>query len=205
MKRKSTRREFLEFNAAVLAGATFASAGADRVHVASRRDKYRIFSEGRIAGLQLKNRFVRSATAEGASPEGRMNRDGLRIYEQLARGGAGLIITGHMVAVHGGDAHENQTHIDEDRYIDTVKKIADTVHHYGAGCRVVAQITHAGPSGIVDPVAASDMPARPSGKKPRVLSAGEVEDLIRQFAASTGRAKEAGFDGVDSMVPTGIS
>ena len=197
MKRKSTRREFLEANAAALVGATLASAAAGRLQAASRRDKYRIFSEGRIAGMKLKNRFVRAATAEGSSPGGQMNRDGLLIYEQLARGGTGLIITGHIVAAHGGDAHEYQTHIDEDRFIDAATSIAETVHRYGRGCKVVAQLTHAGPGAIVDPVAASEMPARPSGKKPRALSEAVIDDLVAQFAASIRRARNAGFDGVE--------
>lgn len=197
MKKQSTRREFLQSNAALLAGATIAAAGMEQSHAASRRDRYRVFSEGRIAELKLKNRLVRAATAEGASPEGRMNADGLRIYEQLARGGVGLIITGHIVAVHGGDAHENQTHIDEDRFVDAARQITETVHRHGANCKVVAQLTHAGPGGIVDPIAASEMPARPGGKTPRVVGASEIEDIVAQFAASVRRAKNAGFDGAE--------
>jgi len=126
-----------------------------------------------------------------------MNEEGLRIYEHLAKGGVGVIITGHIVAVRGGDAHANQTHIDNDEYIDAVRKIADTVHHHGAGCKVVAQLSHAGPNAIVDPVTPFEVPSPRAGKNPHVLSAGEIEDLIAQFAASVNRAKKAGFDGVE--------
>ena len=42
----------------------------------SRRG-YRVFAEGRIAGLRTANRLVRSATAESASPDGCMSADGL--------------------------------------------------------------------------------------------------------------------------------
>ena len=184
MKNKSTRREFLELNAALLTSTTFAASGVSLVHAASRRDKYRVFSKGRIASLTLKNRLVRSATAEGASPKGQMNKDGLTMYEHLAAGGVGMIITGHMVAVRGGDAHENQTHIDDDRYISTLREIADVVHHNGADCKLIAQLSHAGPNGMVDPIAASEMPGRPNGKKPRTLSITEISDLIAQYSAA---------------------
>lgn len=201
---KTSRREFLGFSAAGLASATFAlstakeSLGSALIPASETpRNSYKTFSEGRIAGLHLKNRLVRSATAEGASPGGRMNEEGLGIYGQLAKGGVGLIITGHMVAVRGGDAHENQTHIDDGQYIDAARRIVDTVHRHGAGCKVVAQLSHAGPNGIVDPVTPFEAGSQRTGRKPRVLSSGEIEELIAQFAASVGRAKGAGFDGVE--------
>jgi 2,4-dienoyl-CoA reductase-like NADH-dependent reductase (Old Yellow Enzyme family) len=119
------------------------------------------------------------------------------MHERLAEGGAVLIITGHMVAIHGGDAHQNQTHTDDDRYMGGLRKIAETVYKNGDCCRIFAQLSHAGPNGVLDPVAPSDMPMRPGGQKPRVLSTEEIADLIDRFAASIGRAEEAGFDGVE--------
>ncbi len=156
-----------------------------------------MFSEGRIAGLRTKNRLVRSATAEGASPDGRMNAEGLSIYERLAQGGAGLIITGHVVAARDGDIHANQTHLDDDRYLEAARAIAETVHRNGPGSKVVAQLSHGGPNALVDPIAPSDTGARRDGKAPRVLSASGIEDVVAQFAASIGRARAAGFDGVE--------
>jgi 2,4-dienoyl-CoA reductase-like NADH-dependent reductase (Old Yellow Enzyme family) len=197
MNRKSTRREFLQSNAVLLACAGCALGGTEQTQAGARRDNYLVFSKSQIAGLQLKNRLVRSAAAEGASPEGRMSKDGLAIFEKLAGGGAGLIITGHVVAVRGGDAHQNQTHIDDDRYVDALKTLTETVHRNGAGSRIFAQLSHAGPNGIIDPVAPSEMPAKAGGKKPRILSNAEIADLIEQFAASIRRAKAAGFDGVE--------
>src|SRR5512142_2811331 len=96
---KLSRRRFLGLGAAGVALATFprvtaqeAPGSAPLAEAGSPRNGYRVFSEGRIAGLRTTNRLVRSATAEGASPNGRMNADGLKLYEQLAQGGAGLII-----------------------------------------------------------------------------------------------------------------
>ncbi len=161
------------------------------------RSGYRVFSESRIADLRTTNRLVRSATAEGASPDGRMSAEGLKIYEQLALGGVGLIVTGHIVAARGGDVHANQTHLDDDQYLAAARSIADTVHRSGPGCRVVAQLSHGGPNASVDPIAASGASPRRDGKKPRVLSAGEIEELVAQFAAAIRRARDAGFDGVE--------
>lgn len=62
-----------------------------------RRDGYKLFSEGKIADLTLTNRFVRSATYEGASRCGSVTDEMLRIYEELVAGGVGMIITGLMM------------------------------------------------------------------------------------------------------------
>jgi len=62
----------------------------------------------------------------------------------------------------------------------------------------VAQLSHAGPGGIIDPIAPSDMPPRSlGGKPPRTLSAAEIAAFVTQFASAINRAKGAGFDGVE--------
>jgi 2,4-dienoyl-CoA reductase-like NADH-dependent reductase (Old Yellow Enzyme family) len=126
-----------------------------------------------------------------------MSAEGLQIYERLARGGVGLTITGHMVAAPGGDVHANQTHIDHARFIEAARNIAVTVHRHGPACKVVAQLSHGGPNACVDPIAPSDVGARGDGRKPRVLSSREIEDVVARFAASIARAREAGFDAAE--------
>ncbi len=202
---KISRRRFLGLGAAGVALAALSRTRASEAlgsapataAPATSRSGFRVFSEGRIAGLRTTNRLIRSATAEGASPNGRMSAAGLSLYERLAQGGVGLIITGHMVALRGGDGHGNQTHLDDDQYIEAAASIAATVHRRRPGCHVVAQLSHAGPTALVDPIVPSDVGGRPDGVKPRVLSSGEIEDLIAQFAASIRRARDAGFDGVE--------
>ena len=52
---------------------------------------------GRIGALALRNRLVRAATGETmASVTGAVTDDHVRLYGDLARGGAGLIVTGHI-------------------------------------------------------------------------------------------------------------
>jgi len=202
MQRK-TRREFLELGAAGAAGAAIASIPGGRASASPADSRLNeaargaVFSPARIGSLKLENRLVRASTAEGASPGGRMNEAGLEIYRGLAAGGVGLILTGHMVAVTGGDAHANQTHIDDDSYLDSLRRMTDTVHGTAPGRPVVAEISHAGRAGIVDPVVPSEVAAQRDGTVPRVLSEAEIDDVIGQYAAAARRAREAGFDGVE--------
>ena len=54
-----------------------------------------LFEPLRINELELSNRFVRSATNDGgADADGFVQDRQVALYEELARGGVGLIITG---------------------------------------------------------------------------------------------------------------
>ena len=49
----------------------------------------------KIGSIEIKNRFVRSATFEGmATEEGYVTDQHIELYKTLAKGGVGLIITG---------------------------------------------------------------------------------------------------------------
>ena len=49
----------------------------------------------KIGNLEIKNRFVRSATYEGMAHEGHVTDKHVELYKNLAEGGVGLIITGY--------------------------------------------------------------------------------------------------------------
>ena len=152
----------------------------------------RVFSEGRLSNLRLPNRLVRSATAEGACRDGEMTEAGLDIYRALARGGVGLIITGHMAVMPAGRAEPTQTCIYDDRFTPSIRRIVEVVHKTGKRCKVVAQIGCAasdfGPS-------TTTWPQRKT--QPRALTTREVEEVVAHFAQAAQRAQQAGFDGVE--------
>ena len=55
-----------------------------------RRDSYKVFSEGRISGLTLSNRLVRSATWERLNATREVTDELLDRYRELAKGGVGM-------------------------------------------------------------------------------------------------------------------
>lgn len=167
-----------------------------------QRNEYRLFSRGRIASLTTKNRLVRSATYESSMTEdGRVTPDILDLYRNLAKGGVGTIITGHMAVQYEGKGGERQICIYDDRYIDEIAKIAEVVHSTEPECRIIAQLTHAGrqvlyDNAIADCVGPSEMPSPILKKTSRALATDEIERIINCFSDAIVRVQKAGYDGV---------
>ncbi|MCJ7649800.1 MAG: NADH:flavin oxidoreductase, partial [Candidatus Lokiarchaeota archaeon] len=64
----------------------------------------------KIGSIEIKNRFVRSATFEGmATEDGYITDKHLNLYKNLAEGGVGLIITGYSYVQESGKAFGKQT------------------------------------------------------------------------------------------------
>lgn len=167
------------------------------------RENYKVFSEGRLGGLAIKNRLIRSAAYEAAMTEdGKATEAMLELYRGLARGGVGTIITGHMCVSPKGKANHRMTCIYDDAFIPELAKIADTVHAADGSCRVLAQLNHAGrqvtlANDLAECVGPSAVKSPLLRKQARELTEVEVRDIIAGFAAAIVRAKKAGFDGVE--------
>ena len=113
--------------------------------VIGNRGTLKVSSPKEIGEVLIKNRFVRSATYEGmASEDGKVTDKLVELYKELAKGGTGLIITGYMYVQQIGKGAPYMTGIDSDGFIPGLKRIADTVHQYGDGCKVAVQLVHCG-------------------------------------------------------------
>ena len=158
-----------------------------------------LFTPGRIGNLELPNRLVRSATAEHmADSNGRPRLQLKQHYQELARGGAGLIITGHMFVHPSGSTQSEMTGIYSDGLIPSLAELTDVVHREGG--RIAVQINHggmqAGPDVVPELIAPSAVDA-PFLKQPaRAMTPDEIDLLIDAYAQAARRAKEAGFDAV---------
>ena len=158
-----------------------------------------LFEPGTINGLTLANRFVRSATWEGmATKDGRVKDQLIDTMTQLARGGIGLIITGHAYVTPVGQATPWQLGIYDDQQIDGLRAMTDAVH--AAGGKIVAQLAHAGNFALESAIDGSPMVvsafAGLADTPRRELSLADIEALKDTFVAAARRAQAAGFDGI---------
>ena len=147
----------------------------------------KIFESVTLQNMTLKNRLVRSATWEGiANPDGSVTEEAYGIYEELAKGGVGAIITGFTsVALH--DYYfDGMMRLCDDALIPQYKKLVDIIH--AEGTPVITQLAlgayYREDNGRYRQVEPDDMTSE------------EIHYVIRQFINAAIRAKKAGFDGV---------
>lgn len=160
----------------------------------------RLFAPGRIGALTVRNRIIKSATLENmAALDGRPTHDLLRYYTTLARGGAGLLITGFSYVNLAGKAYPRQNGAHDDAVVAGWRRITAEVHAHGAA--IAMQLSHAGRqvgwgTNGVTPLAPSALPNLVTLVRPQAMAEEEIWQTIRDFAAAASRAKSAGFDAV---------
>ena len=153
-----------------------------------------------INGLTLPNRIVRSATNEYMTDDDDYVTDRqAALYEELARGGVGLIVTGHSYVKEGGKASKRQAAIYDDRFVPAYKRLLERLRPYDT--KIMLQISHAGrqtkPNICGDtPVAPSPVADKTTGIMPRELGPEEIADIVKSFGQAARRARVAGFDGI---------
>ncbi|MEI8032312.1 MAG: NADH:flavin oxidoreductase [Chlorobiaceae bacterium] len=155
-----------------------------------------------LAGMTLHNRLIRSATheslADGSGAPGAAHE---KLYTAIAEGGAGAIITGYAgVQQDGKSSLENMLMINSDDLIAPYRKLTDAVHRHGTP--IILQIAHCGRqtrSAVTGMATVAPSPLKDfifNEERPHQLSEREIEAIITSFVAAAGRARRAGFDGV---------
>ncbi len=158
-----------------------------------------LFESHTIGTLNVKNRFVRSATWEGmADEDGFCTSTLVELTGQLAEGEVGLIVSSHAFVSPEGQAGPWQLAVYDDRFVPGLTQMAEAAHE--GGSVIVLQLAHAGmqaatPLTKTEALGPSDM-ADENGAIGREMTAAEIEQTADAFVTAAGRAKAAGFDGV---------
>lgn len=160
-----------------------------------------LFEKTSIGGLELKNRFIRSATWERkADDKGHLTDRLISVYEDLADGGAAAIITGYAYVIEDEQPNARMMGIYSDSFIDEYKRLTDAVHRRGS--KIILQVVYGGsftwfntgerviwgPSAVTNKI---------SNVTPKEMTADEIGVLIEAFGDAALRAKKSGFDGVE--------
>lgn len=146
-----------------------------------------IFEPVKLNHIELKNRLVRSATWEGiANPDGSVTNEAYEIYDELAKGGVGAIITGFTsVALH--DYYfDGMMRLCDDALIPQYKKLTDLIH--AQNCPVITQLALG--------AYYREVRGRFLQVEPDYMTLDEIRLVVRQFIEAAARAEQSGFDGV---------
>ncbi len=152
-----------------------------------------LFTSAKIGTLELPNRLVRSATAERmADDDGQPRSQLAEMYRELAAGGVGLIITGHMYVHPSGKCHPEMTGIYKDELIPELAKLTEAAHSQGG--KVAVQINHGGmqcySESVADAIAPSAITEPISEHPAREMEQDEIYILINAYAQAARRARK---------------
>jgi 2,4-dienoyl-CoA reductase-like NADH-dependent reductase (Old Yellow Enzyme family) len=160
-----------------------------------------LFEPTKIKNMELRNRFIRSATYDGCADDGYVTDKQVDLYTTLSEGGVGLIITGITYVHERGQISKFQNSISSDEFIPGLKRLTYAAHDRGA--KIAVQLFHAGREGRflkssdTVPIAPSFIEGDPYFKAQyRAMTESEIGEVAHAFCDGAKRAREAGFDAV---------
>ena len=147
----------------------------------------KIFESVKLHNITFNNRLIRSATWEGiADIDGNIDDRSYEIYEELAKGGIGGIITGFTSVSNNDNYFEGMMRLSDDKLIPKYKKLVDLIHSYKVP--VITQLALGGYYKEID--------GNLTMLEPDDMSVDDIKEVINLFVDAGIRAKKCGFDGI---------
>ena len=158
-----------------------------------------VFSPAKLGPLTLRNRIIKAATFEAASPDALVTDDLINYHRRPAAGGVGMTTVAYCAVSPGGRTDGWQIWMRPEA-VPGLRRLTDAVHAEGAA--ISAQIGHAGP------VANSRTNKAPalapvrffnplSMRFARKATRDDIREVTEQHANAARLAIEAGFDAVE--------
>ena len=162
----------------------------------------KLFEEGRIGSMMLKNRAVMMPMAtDMADKDGIVTPRQIRYYQERAKGGVAMIIH-EYTGVDDVDSIPSihNLRIARDYHISAMEELTDAVHLYN--CKIVAQIHHGGATSNPaftgrDNLAPSAVPIADGRPVPREMTLEDIKRVQQKFIDAAVRCKKAGYDAVE--------
>ncbi|CAJ1507888.1 NADH:flavin oxidoreductase [[Mycobacterium] burgundiense] len=158
-----------------------------------------VFSPARLGPLTLRNRIIKAATFEAASPDALVTDDLINYHRRPAAGGVGMTTVAYCAVAPGGRTDGWQIWMRPEA-VPGLRKLAEAVHAEGAA--ISAQIGHAGPvanartnkAQALAPVRFFNPLSMRFAKKATVE---DIREVTEAHANAARLAIDAGFDAVE--------
>ncbi len=161
-----------------------------------------LFSPFKIRELVLKNRITMAPLfLSYANPDGTASELIIDYYREMAESGAAMIVTENVAIDPSGMGSPFTLRSDDDRSIADLAKIAKVIHQEGA--IAICQLNHAGRYAHAAQQRLAPSPVKTGEVMPKEMTREDIEMIIKSYADSAARVKEAGFDGVELHGGTG--
>ena len=158
-----------------------------------------VFSPARLGPITLRNRIIKAATFEAATPNALVTDDLITYHRLPAAGGIGMTTVAYLAVSPGGRTDGAQIYWRPEA-IAGLRRLTDAIHAEGAA--ISAQIGHAGPvANAKSNKARALAPVRffnPIGMRfAKAASRQDISDVIAAHAHAARYAVDAGFDAVE--------
>jgi 2,4-dienoyl-CoA reductase-like NADH-dependent reductase (Old Yellow Enzyme family) len=154
------------------------------------------FAPAGLGPVRLRNRVIKAATFEGATPDALVTDALVDYHLAVARGGVGMTTVAYLAVAPEGRTDRHQIYL-RDEALPGLQRLTEAVHAEGAA--VAAQLGHAGPvangrSNRRHALSASRMPNPMSMQMVRAASERDIARVTRDYATGARLAVRAGFD-----------
>ena len=163
------------------------------------KTEHKVFSPGKIAGLELKNRIIRAGCFEGMCQDGQVTEALIEHHQRVAEGGVAMTTVAYCSVSYDGRAFGHELWMRGEIAPD-LKKMTDAIHAEGAAASI--QIGHCGFF-----TSKSVIGKRPMGASPKLcvftmsycreMTQNDIEEKIQDFVNASILAKKACFDAVE--------
>ena len=158
-----------------------------------------VFSPAKLGPLTLRNRIIKAATFEAATPHALVTDDLVNYHRRPAAGGVGMTTVAYCAVSPGGRTEGRQIWM-RPPAVAGLRRLTDAIHAEGAA--ISAQIGHAGPvadsrsnkATALAPVRFFNPIAMKFAKR---ATRADIDDVIAAHANAARLAIDAGFDAIE--------
>jgi len=158
-----------------------------------------VFSPAKLGPVTLRNRIIKAATFEAATPDALVTDDLITYHRKPAAGGVGMTTVAYCAVSPGGRTERRQLWMRPEA-VPGLRRLTEAVHAEGAA--ISAQIGHAGPvadarsnkATALAPVRFFNPTAMRFAKK---ATRDDIDDVMAAHADAARLAIDAGFDAVE--------
>jgi 2,4-dienoyl-CoA reductase-like NADH-dependent reductase (Old Yellow Enzyme family) len=156
------------------------------------------FEPVRLGPITLRNRIIKAATFEGASPKGQVTDALVEYHVRVAAGGVGMSTVAYLAVSPEGRTGRGGIVLGDDT-VPGLRRLTDAIHAEGA--LAAAQLGHAGP--VADersnrmPALAPSRRIGPTGKVAREVTEADIARITDDYEKGAAFAVEAGFDALE--------
>jgi len=158
-----------------------------------------VFTAGKLAGLELKNRVIRAGCFEGMCQQGRVTDALIEHHRRLAAGGVAMTTVAYCSVSHDGRAFDHELWMREEIVPDLLR-LTDAIHREGALASI--QLGHSGfftSRSVIGkrPLGASAKWCLFTRSYCRKMTEADIREKVGDFVNAARMARDSGFDAIE--------